>query len=326
MQMRRMTIILALGLALVGCNTKSSAPNTAPLPEAKNPQVEAERSRGYYDGVTKSEPAMQVAQAETPKPTPVSNTPGLEQTSGSQNAVQAIERKIIRNGKLTIETDEPTAEQSKITSIAESHGGFVVTSEFKQNGSNQANKTVIITVRVPSLQFDDTLGKIRPLGRVTAENITGQDVTEEFLDLEARIKTQKALEAQFLEIMKQATKVPDALEVQRQIANVRTEIERLEGRKRFLENQASLSTIVITLQTPAPILSASTEGFWHSVKKAFAEGVDLAAQIVLGLIRLVIVLIPIALFILLPFALLLRFVIRRMKLNRKVEAVPQPQE
>ena len=324
MQMKRMMIILALALALAGCS-KEKAPNydnrPATLPEAKSSPPYAS-----YDDRTKSEPPAPVAQANDIKPTLVSNTPGLEQSSANQNATQAIERKIIRNGKLTVETDDPTAEQSKITSIAESHGGFVVTSEFKQNGSNQTSQMVTITVRVPSLQFDDTLVKIRALGHVMAENVTGQDVTEEFLDLEARIKTKKALEAQFLEIMKQAKNVSDALEVQRQIADVRTEIERMEGRKRFLENQAALSTIVITLQTPAPILSASTNGFWHSVKQAFADGVDLAAQIILGLIRLIIVLIPIILFIFLPLGLLLRFIIRRLKTNRKVEVVPQPQQ
>jgi hypothetical protein len=320
-------MVLALALTLAGCGTKSGSTNYENRPTAATEQSKSPEPGNYAaDGLTRSKQEAQVAKASVPQPTPVSNTPALDQTSANQNAAQAVERKIIRNGKLTIETDDPTAEQSRITSISEAHGGFVVTSDFKQNGSNQANQTVTITVRVPSSQFDDTLGQVRKLGKVTGENVSGQDVTEEFLDLEARIKTQRALEAQFLEIMKQAKTVSDALEVQREIANVRTEIERMEGRKRFLENQASLSTIVITLQTPAPILAASTNGFWHSVKQAFADGVDFAAQLVLGLIRLVIVLIPITLFILLPLGLLLRYLLRRLKTTRKVEAVPQPQE
>jgi hypothetical protein len=250
----------------------------------------------------------------------------LAKADSSQVASEAVERKIIRNGKLTIETDSPTTAQSKITTIAESLGGFVITSEFKQAGNN-ARETVTITVRVPAQQFNQALEKIRAAGdQVLNENVSGQDVTEEFLDLEARIKTKKALEAQFLEIMKQAKNVSDALEVQRQIAEVRTEIERMEGRKRFLQNQASLSTITIILQTPTPIIiNTSTTGFGHSIKQAFAEGLDLAAAIVLGLIRLIIVLIPITLFILLPFGLLLRFFIRRLRLNKKAEPAAQPQ-
>ncbi len=73
-------------------------------------------------------------------------------------------------------------------------------------------------------------------------------MTEEYIDLEARIRTQQALEAQFLEIMKGAKEVSDALQVQRELANVRTEIERVEGRRRFLESQTSLSTIKVTLE------------------------------------------------------------------------------
>jgi hypothetical protein len=250
----------------------------------------------------------------------------LSKADNAQAASEAIERKIIRNGKLTIETDSPTSGQSKITSIAESLGGFVITSEFKQGGTS-ASESVIITVRVPATQFNEALEKIRTTGnQVLDENVTGQDVTEEFLDLEARIKTKKALEAQFLEIMKQAKNVSDALEVQTEISNVRTEIERMEGRKRFLQNQASLSTITITLKTPPPIIvSTSTSKFGQSIKQAFAEGIDLAALIVLGLIRLIIVLIPIALFIFLPLGLILRFIVRRFRNNKKSEPIAQPQ-
>jgi hypothetical protein len=250
----------------------------------------------------------------------------LARAGSAQVATEAIERKIIRNGKLTIESDSPTGGLSKITTIAESLGGFVITSEFKQGGPT-ASETVTITVRVPATQFNEALEKIRTTGdRIINENVTGQDVTEEFLDLEARIKTQKALEAQFLEIMKRAQKVSDALEVQTEIANVRTEIERMEGRKRFLQNQASLSTITITLQTPPPvILATSTTGFGHSIKQAFAEGLDLAANIILGLIRMIIVLIPIALFIFLPIGLVLRFILRRLRANKKAEPVAQTQ-
>jgi hypothetical protein len=249
----------------------------------------------------------------------------MPNADSAQSAAQAMERKIIRNGKLTIETDSPTAGQQKITSIVESLGGFVITSDFKQ-GNASSSETVTITVRVPASQFNEALEKIRKAGdQVLNENVTGQDVTEEFLDLEARIKTKKALEEQFLTIMKQAKNVSDALEVQTEISNVRTEIERMEGRKRFLENQSSLSTIIITLQTPAPIVTASTSGFGHSIKEAFGDGLDTAASIILGLIRLIIVLIPIALFILLPLGLIARLLVRRLRANKKAEPVAQPQ-
>jgi hypothetical protein len=253
----------------------------------------------------------------------------LNQTISEQASAAAADRKIIRNGELTIETDSPTDGQRKITSIAESHGGFVVTSEFKHNdgrGQSKPSQTVTVVVRVPSAQFAATLDQIRDIGgRVIQEKVAGQDVSEEYLDLEARIRTKKALEAQFLEIMKQARKVSDALEVQSQLADVRTEIERFEGRRRFIENQAALSTITATLQVPVPLVAATTTGFGQSIKQAFGDGVDCAASIILFFIQVVIVSVPIGLLIVLPAWLVWRVLRRRFELTKKAELVVESQ-
>ena len=112
--------------------------------------------------------------------------------------------------------------------------------------------------------------------------------------------------------MKQANKVPDALEVQRQVAEVRTEIEKLEGRKRFLENRASLSTITVSLQTPSAIV-VSTSGFRRNLREAVADSVSVASGIVLFLTRFVIVMVPILILIVIPGLLVTRFVLRRAK-------------
>lgn len=252
----------------------------------------------------------------------------LNQGISEQASAAAADRKIIRNGELTIETDSPTDGQHKITSIAESHGGFVVTSEFKHNdgsGQSKPSQTVTVVVRVPSPQFAATLEQIRSVGRVIQEKVTGQDVSEEYLDLEARIRTKKALESQFLEIMKQARKVSDALEVQTQLADVRTEIERFEGRRRFLENQSALSTITVTLQMPMPLVAATTTGFGQSIKQAFGDAVDTAASIILFVIQAVIVLVPIAFLIVLPVWLVWRVLRRRFELTKKAEPVVESQ-
>ena len=247
----------------------------------------------------------------------------LNQADQSQAMAEAMNRKIIRDANLTLEVAAPADAQRKITSVAESLGGFVVTSESKQRQTGDAKQEleVNLVVRVPATQFNSALEQIRSAGsRVMQEKITGQDVTEEFIDLEARIKTQKALEAQFLEIMKDAHKVADALEVQRQIADVRTEIEKLEGRKRFLENRASLSTISVTLQSPTAI-AVNTSSFGRSVHEAVVDSVDVASAIVLFLIRFVIVMIPIFILVILPGWFLARFGLRR---ARKMQLVREP--
>ena len=246
---------------------------------------------------------------------PTSQQVSLNQADQSQSIAEAMDRKIIRNADLTLEVASPGEIQRKISSIAESLGGFVVTSESKQRqvGDSKQELEVNLVVRVPATQFNTAMEQIRASGsRVIQEKIVGQDVTEEFIDLEARLKTQKALESQFLEIMKQAHKVEDALEVQRQIAEVRTEIEKLEGRKRFLENRASLATITINLQSPTAIV-VNTSGFGRNIRESFADGVDVATGIVLFLIRFVIVMIPITLLIILPGWILTRYALRRAK-------------
>lgn len=231
----------------------------------------------------------------------------LEQTANAQNAPTATERKVIRNANLTLETNAPEEAGRKIASIAEAKGGFIINSETKTSGANESSRTSVnVTVRVPAAQFDAAVAEIRQTAeRVAQEKVSGQDVTEEFIDLEARIRTQKALEAQFLEIMKQARSVEDALEVQRQLAEVRGEIEKVEGRRKFLENQTSFSTITITLNTPGVFAPAST-GFGSQLWRAFGDGIDAALFVVLGLIRIFLALLPLLILFGIPIWLVVR--------------------
>jgi hypothetical protein len=278
-----------------------SAPNdpaVAPATQGSGNRM-ATRPEGGGGGAEASLQPVSLSQADLAKAAPV-----------------PVERKIIRNAQLTVEHDAPAEAARRIASIAESRGGFVVTSESRQlgghGGGGKPSEVVTVELRVPSAQFDSVIGEILNAGgQVVEERKTGQDVTEEYIDLEARIRTQKELEAQFLVIMKSANKVTDALEVQTELANVRTEIERLEGRRRFLENQTSLSTIKVTLRPPAPLVS--TTGFSHGVRSAFGDGIDAAAAIILVLIRVLIALVPVLLFIVLPLALLVRFALRRLR-------------
>jgi hypothetical protein len=294
-------LCLALALAaLTGCGAERREAN-APAQESAGSTSQARVASAGPQGEAKQTSVMQ----------PVS----LKQADQSQSAAEAIERKIIKDAELTLEVNSPTDAQRKVTSIAEAHSGFVVTSESKQRQTSDTAQRIIdvtLVIRVPSSQFGPAKDEILGLSDRTTLKETGQDVTEEFIDLEARIKTQKALEAQFLEIMKQAHKVEDALEVQRQIADVRTEIEKLEGRKRFLENRSSLSTITVNLQSPVTMV-VTTTGFGREIKVAAKESIDVAAGIVLFLIRFVIVMIPIFILIILPVGLVVRYLLRRAK-------------
>jgi hypothetical protein len=251
----------------------------------------------------------------------------LTEVDKTQLVNEAVDRKIIRNADLTIEVESTTEAQHRVTSIAESHGGFVVTSEAKQRENIDPSRRTLdikLVARVPSSRFGVALDEIKKLAsNLPAENVTGQDVTEDFIDLEARIKTQKALEVQFLEIMKQARKVEDAMEVQSQIAEVRTQIESLEGRKRFLENRASLSTITVNIQTPK-MITVNPSGFGHTVREAVSDSLELATGMLIFFVRFVIVMVPVFVFVLLPVGLMLRYLVRRAKRMRLAEALATP--
>lgn len=311
-------------------SVSEDASKALPVPETQLPA-----GGGGGGGRARSSPIAaraysRVEQDETSGPPIVGDADEatLSVISTVQASVQANDRKIIRDANLVIETDSPTEGLGRITSIAETNGGFIVTSDLKQSdGGAQARPTQTVTVvaRVPATRFDSALAQIHGVGnRVISEKVSGQDVSEEYLDLEARLRTKKALEAQFLDIMKQARKVSDALEVQSQLGEVRTEIERLEGRRRFLENQAALSTITTTLQMPQPIIAATTTGFGTTIKHAFGDAVDMAASIVLFVIQAVIVMVPIAFFFGLPGWVVWRMLRRRVVLFRKPEPSPIP--
>lgn len=229
-----------------------------------------------------------------------------------------IQRRVIRRGEFTIEIDAPADGQRRVAQIAETRGGYVVTSESRQSGDEDASRqstTATITVRVPSDQFAAAIEDIRGAGgRIRREAITGQDVTEEYTDLEARIRAKRALEAQFMEIMRQSRSITEALQVQQQLGQVRTEIEQMEGRRRLLENQTELSTIVVTLQSPGTLVN--TSGFFYNLREAFGDGIEVATAITLGLVRLALALLPVILFIFLPIALLVRYLIRRDRRRR----------
>ena len=252
----------------------------------------------------------------------------LTQLDKAGETTEAADRKIIRNAEITIEVPSTTDAQHQVASIAETHGGFVVTSEAKQRESNdpaQRTLDIKLVVRVPSNQFGRAFDEIKKLaGNTPSENVTSQDVTEDFIDLEARIKTQKALEVQFLEIMRQANKIADALEVQRQIAEVRTDIEKLEGRKRFLENRSSLSTINVNIQTPKPVITVTQSGFGHSLREAVSDSITLASDMVLFFARFLIMMVPVFLFVFLPIGLGIRYVVRRAKRMRLAQALATP--
>jgi Domain of unknown function (DUF4349) len=240
-------------------------------------------------------------------------------------AAEAGERRVIRNADLTLEVESGPGAQQRATAIAEAAGGFVISSDA-QNMSTGGRPYVHATVvaRVPAGRFGTALDELRKVGtRVVTEKVTGQDVTEEFIDLEARLRVQRALENQLLELLKQAKVVKEAVEVHREIAQVRSEIERVEGRRRFLVNQTDLSTITLRLHEPTPFIATSGgSSFGRELGRALGDAVEAAQAVVLFFIRALGVLLPLGVLVGLPIVLLVRRALR--KRRQRLERAARP--
>ncbi len=224
-------------------------------------------------------------------------------------------RQIIRNADLSVEADDPKRAAERAIAAVDRMGGFALATDTVSAGHEleRAELRVNLVLRVPADRFEPALGELRSLGRgIGREQVTGQDVTEEFIDLEARIRTQRALEAQLLDILKSTKAVSEMMEVHARLADVRGEIEKMEGRRRFIEDQASLSTIRLEICGPA---AGRGRGFGDSARRAKGDLVAVASGIVTGAIRLTGVLLPVLVMVGLPAYAVGRAIRRRRASN-----------
>jgi hypothetical protein len=278
--------------------------------EAQRPST----SKSFSPAATQSQGSGQAAQ---PTPVPKRSTASATQADA---APAKVDSKIIRSAELVIENTDPEGSLKKVESNIESEGGFVVATEVQQQGSAPGSKIATVVVRVPAAQFEAAINKMGEVGSRIQEKRTGEDVTEEFIDLKARLDAKKALEAKFVELVKQTKNVSEALEVQRQIAEVRTKIKQLEGQQQFLENQSSYSTITVKLQPQVPSASATPGGFSNEANSAYNDFKNITLVIVLVYIRVGLALIPIVILIVLPAIFIWRFRMRLYK--RRNDAQP----
>ncbi|MBK8248032.1 MAG: DUF4349 domain-containing protein [Gemmatimonadetes bacterium] len=161
---------------------------------------------------------------------------------------------IIRNGNVMIEVDSLELAIDAVRTLAATLGGYV--GNVSTSTGEYAVRSATIEVKVPSARFDDALGGVAPLGKVEQSNTTAEDVGEEFVDVTARVANAKRLEERIVNLLAtRAGKLEDVLAVERELARVREEIERYEGRLRFLRTRVAISTLSVTVHEKAPLVS-----------------------------------------------------------------------
>ena len=183
-------------------------------------------------------------------PAPSAANLGTQKESGQ--AAESTERKVVKTGELSMLVKKAEEAAEKIKNIASELGGFVADANIYDVSDDSKSGTVAI--RVPADKFDEAIKRIKAAAiKVEKENVNAEDVTEEFTDLEARLKSLKAEEAQYLKIMSQAAKVEDILNVAARLSDVRARIERLEGKIKFLSRQVDMSLIAVSLTEEADV-------------------------------------------------------------------------
>jgi len=133
-----------------------------------------------------------------------------------------------------------------VAALATELGGYVVSSN---KGEDENKKSGRISIRIPANRFNEAFTKLRALAiKVPSESTNSQDVTEEYMDLQARLRNLEATEAQFLALLQKAQTVEEIVKVQRELSNIRGEIERVKGRIQYLDRTTDMSLINVNLQ------------------------------------------------------------------------------
>ncbi|KXG74466.1 hypothetical protein AN618_22960 [Fervidicola ferrireducens] len=165
----------------------------------------------------------------------------------SENLSGTIDRKIVKNGTLHLQVNDLKKTETQVYDLIQEYGGYIQSSSTRNENREIWSE---IVVRVPQDRFEEFFGRLKQLGRVNYDNISTQDVTEEYIDLSARIKVLKAQEERLISLLGKAEKIEDLLRIENELSRLRSEIERLQGRINYLDRATGYSTINIRINQP----------------------------------------------------------------------------
>jgi len=197
-----------------------------------------------------------------------------------QNISLNTERKLIKTGNISFECKTLVETKKTILEAVKKHNAYVSSDEESRYSSNVTNH---ITIRIPNQNFDKFLADAtKNVTRFDRKEIKVSDVTSEFLDMQARLKTKKELEIRYLELLKKATKISEMLEIEREANNLRSEIESVEGRLKYLVNQVDYSTLTIEFYEKIP----GGSGFWYKLTEGFSSGWDYFIEFIISIVSI----------------------------------------
>ncbi|MFV8365611.1 DUF4349 domain-containing protein [Flavobacterium sp. XS1P27] len=191
--------------------------------------------------------------------------------ASAKEAPKNIEPKIIKEGNLRFQTNDLTATYTQIQNAVKSHNATI---QNDTEGKDYGSVFRRLIIRVPSKNFDLFLKDIsKGVAYFDNKEISSQDVTAEYIDIDARLKAKKVLENRYLELLKKANKVSEMLEIEAQLSSIREEIEAKEGQLNYMQNRVSFSTITIEFYKSIAEESGATASYgmkiWTAIKSGF---------------------------------------------------------
>jgi hypothetical protein len=275
---------LMLIFLLVGCAARSSQEESPSIP-AEPPRVEMDTGKS----------------AET----------GQELASQSMGA-EPMERLVVKRAEMRVSVADPAEAMHTVVQLAESMQGYVVNSnQWNSTNNGQTYISASVMVRVPAERLDEMMQKVRDLAAdpktgVLSESVTGEDVTAEYVDSQARLRNLQAAEAQLVELLDKAPDLEYTLDIFKELTEIRSQIEVLEGRIKYLEESAALSALSVEFVAEASLQPLQI-GPWKPAgvaKEAIQTLVKVAQDVGTALIKFVIIWVP----FLLPIGLIVYFV------------------
>lgn len=307
-----MLLVMAVGIgvivALAAMGGRKMASQDAAENMAANGQFSVADTRPAVEGKAAMGPPASAVEMQSV----ADESAGIRQLRGGPQPLPSLAqvgrtlpfatRQIIKNADLSIEVSDLNEAVNRATEIASRLGGLVVASRLGGGPEGQAgavNRWASLTLRAPADRFDAAMIELRQLGRVVAENQSSQDVTEEAIDLEARAANLEEQERRLRALLGRAGKIEEIMQVENELARVRTEIDGLRGRQRFLADQAAYSTVNLNMrETPLAakgIESPGWKGVGERAAAAFVRAVNALLTVGAGLLVVVAAALPVLL-------------------------------
>ena len=269
----RAAIFAAAAMLLAACSGGKSedgaAVGTAAVADSKSLQLQGKIAGTTEASVGIAGPpsqgrerdmASQVAAPEEGSASDAANQaikqPSSSVDLGTSASSQVIPSMVIRNGQAAVEVEKLDPAILKLRQLATQLGGYVANSSMI--GGRDQVPSAMLELKIPAERFDQAINGLGTLGKVESVNATAEDVGEEFVDVTARVNNAKRLEERLIDLLANRTgRLQDVLSVERELARVREEIERYEGRLRYLKSRVAVSTLSVNLHEPLPILGQS---------------------------------------------------------------------